>query len=155
MVDNRPTWEEYFRKLAESTAGRANCTRRKVGAVVVKDNRIVSTGYNGAPAGHKGCLSGGCPRGALTHNQLPKNAPYDDPTEPGFCSAIHAESNAILYAGVAAQGSTVYVTEMPCPGCMKILMAAKVSEVCWGERADQWLVLKDLTDFPYWIYRTG
>lgn len=150
MTDSRPSWHRYFTDIAEATATRANCTRRKVGCVLVKNNRIISTGYNGAPAGHNGCLTGGCPRGALTHDQLPKNAPYDDPNEPGFCTAVHAEVNAILYAGKDAAGCTAYVTQMPCPGCMKVLLAAKVSVVRWE---DNILNLDSVEDFPYECYR--
>ena len=61
-MDARPNWDEYFMKIAEATAARSNCCRRHVGAVIVKDNRIISTGYNGTPRGIKNCFDGGCPR---------------------------------------------------------------------------------------------
>lgn len=156
LPDSRPSWDDYFMGLAYATAERANCTRRKVGAVLVKNNRIISTGYNGAPSGHNGCLTGGCPRGSLTHEQLPKNAPYDDPNLNSFCTSNHAEVNAILYAGRDSHSATMYITQMPCPGCMKTLLAAGISEIRWHDSPDgemRTLVLAGLTDFPYELYR--
>ena len=95
----RPGWHDWGVGIAYAVAQRADCTRRRVGAVVFDEaNRILSTGYNGAPAGRLGCLEGGCPRGSLGHDELPLDAPYEDPSSPGFCISIHAESNALLFA---------------------------------------------------------
>lgn len=129
----RPSWDEYFMEIAQATARRANCSRRAVGAVLVKENRILSTGYNGAPAGRPGCLDGACPRGALSYEQQPEFAAYDDPTSPSFCTAVHAEANAVIYAGRDAVGATAYITARPCPGCLKLLMAAGVWFAVWPE----------------------
>lgn len=122
----RPNWHQYFFAIAEVVATRADCSRAQVGAVIVKNNRIVSTGYNGAPAGRPGCLTeGACPR---AHSTVPSLSNYD--SGPGACIAIHAEANAVLYAGRNnTVDSTVYVTYEPCTGCHKLMMAAGVSAV--------------------------
>lgn len=95
-------------------------------------NRILSTGYNGAPAGRTGCLAGGCPRGALGHDELPPDAPYEDPSSPGFCISIHAESNALLFADpVRRRGGWIAVTHPPCPGCQKLLSNSGLTTAVW------------------------
>jgi dCMP deaminase len=124
----RPDWDTYFLGVAEAVSERADCTRRKVGAVIVKHNRIVSTGYNGAPAGKPGCLEGACPRGRFTHDELPPEGLYD--TGPGSCIAIHAEANAIIYANLLeCHGSTMYITCDPCDGCFKLIQGALITRV--------------------------
>lgn len=138
---SRPDWDTYFLGIAEAVAERADCTRRKVGAVIVKDHRIVSTGYNGSPAGKRGCLTdGACPRGRL-HDELAAEtntsavqagfSSYD--TGPGTCIAIHAEANALLYADYdKCQGATLYCTHVPCPGCAKLIAATGIVRVMVG-----------------------
>lgn len=130
---SRPGWQEWGVGIAAAVARRADCTRRRVGAVVFDaENRILSTGYNGAPAGRTGCLSGGCPRGRLAHDELPPDAPYEDPTSPGFCVAIHAEANALLFADpVRRRGGWVAVTHPPCPGCQKLLSNSGLDTAVW------------------------
>lgn len=149
----RPGWDDYFLAIAQAVSLRADCTRRKVGAVIVRDHRIVSAGYNGSPAGMAGCLSdGACPRGR--HYELTvEGTSYDPPacscglpwpcpesvppmssydTGPGSCIAVHAEANAILYAGrEACIGATIYVSCAPCEGCKRLVCAAGLSRILW------------------------
>lgn len=123
----RLTWDEYFLGIAAAVSRRADCSRRQVGAVVVRDRRIVSTGYNGSPPGGASCLQGECPRAAS--DVLPGSS-YD--TGPGSCVAVHAELNALLYAGVdGCKGSTLYCTDKPCDGCSKIIKASGIEVVRW------------------------
>lgn len=132
---SRPDWDEYFLDIATVVARRADCTRAHHGAVVVDgQHRIVSTGYNGSPAGMPGCLSAGaCPRGQLTAEQLGHLAGgYDDPQSPGFCISVHAEANALLYAGRGrAAGATIYVTGKPCHGCEKLIRASGIARIVY------------------------
>lgn len=113
----RPTWDAYFLGIASAVAARADCSRRKVGAVIVRNHRIVSTGYNGSPPGGKSCLKGECPRGLSSVEPL---SSYD--TGPGSCIALHAEANALLYASRDdREGSTLYITCEPCDGCLRLI----------------------------------
>ena len=124
---SRPSWDEYFLGIAKAVSLRADCTRRRVGAVIVVDGRIVSTGYNGAPAGAPGCLSvGACPRGKLTYEQQPADRDY------GLCVAVHAEANALLYAYRDVRGATLYCTDKPCVDCAKLIAGAGIKEVVWN-----------------------
>lgn len=124
----RPTVDEWALGLARAVATRADCSRRRVGCVVLDEAcRVVATGYNGAPAGDPGCLDGHCPRGRLTYDQLAEHTDYD--TGPGRCVAVHAEMNALLWARQSVAGATVYITDPPCPGCAKHLTAAGVARV--------------------------
>lgn len=124
----RPDWDHYFATLAEAVSTRADCRRRQVGCVIVdEDFRVVSTGYNGAPAGDPGCLAGACPRGLLAEDELPSFTNYD--FGPGRCISLHAEANALLYAGRAVRGGTAYVTYKPCPTCEKLLAGAGIRRV--------------------------
>lgn len=126
VLGGRPSWDEYFLGIAQAVSLRADCTRRRVGAVIVVDGRIVSTGYNGAPAGAKGCLSdGACPRGKLTYEQQPANYGYNS------CISIHAEGNALLYAYRDVRGATLYCTDEPCVDCAKLIKGAGIKEVVW------------------------
>lgn len=125
---HRPGWDDYFLTIAAAVSSRADCTRAQHGAVVVKDHRIVATGYNGAPAGRPGCASDGmCPRG---QSDVPSLSSYD--SGPGMCIAVHAEANALLYSDRAGtEGSTVYITGPPCGGCEKLMMGAGVASAKW------------------------
>lgn len=119
----RPSWDEYFGIVAGAIASRSDCERSKVGAVVVKDGRIVGTGYNGAPAGWPGCAS--CPR--RTSDCEPGSS-YD--TGPGSCVALHAEANALIYTDrTDLQGATLYLTRKPCDGCAKLIAGAGIARV--------------------------
>lgn len=123
MPATRPTWDEYFLTIAAAVASRSDCERDKVGAVVVKDRRIVGTGYNGAPAGEPGCVS--CPR--RTSGVEPGSS-YG--VGVGICIAVHAEGNALLYTDRADLiGATLYVTRAPCYDCSKLIKAAGIARV--------------------------
>lgn len=130
MTDTRPSWDDYFLGIARAVAERADCTRRKVGAVVVDpQHRILATGYNGAPAGEPGCLTAGaCPRGRESLQSVSPGSSYD--TGPGSCIAVHAEANALLYAdGWHLRGATLYCTEEPCGGCARLIAGAGIAHV--------------------------
>ena len=125
----RPTWDDYFLGIASSVARRADCTRARHGAVIVKDRRIVSTGYNGSPSGGASCLAGECPRGLISKTDLPPNsADYSN------CHALHAEQNAIAYANRSDTiGATIYITGPPCDMCLKLIRAAGIERVTYGQ----------------------
>jgi dCMP deaminase len=99
--------------------------------VLDRDNRVISTGFNGAPPGERGCLEGACPRGRLTYDQLAEFSDYEG--GPGRCMATHAEVNALLFAGQSCRGATMYITDLPCMGCAKVLVAAGIERVVVGE----------------------
>jgi dCMP deaminase len=122
----RPTWDEYFMMLAEVAAMRGNCVRRRVGAVIVHNKQLLSTGYNGTPKGITNCNDGGCPRCAGTSDS---GAALDE------CLCVHAEENAIVQAaahGVAIRGATLYCTLCPCSYCAKSIINAGLAEVVYG-----------------------
>ena len=124
--DSRPSWDEYFMRIAEVVATRANCSRRKVAAVVVSERRIISTGYNGTPRGVKNCFEGGCPR---CSGEAPSGAALEE------CICVHAEQNAICqaaYYGIRLAGATIYVTISPCLTCAKLIINAGIREVVYG-----------------------
>ena len=129
--DQRQSWDDYFLMLAAATATRATCSLRKVGAVVVRDRRIVSTGYNGGPSGVAHCIDGGCPRAA---SDPPAGSVYDT------CIAIHAEANALLFCGpVERENATIYCTDAPCFGCAKLISNSGIAEVvATGGRYETW-----------------
>lgn len=137
--DPRPTWDEYFMDITRALAARADCTRRTASALIVKKNRIISSGYNGAPAGQPGCLSSGaCPRGQLSQDELAAYSSYD--SGPGFCIAVHAEANALLYADRAnTEGATLYTWSNtpncePCAGCRRLIMGAGISRLVYPSK---------------------
>jgi len=125
-TDPRPGWDEYFMMIAEVVATRSNCSRRHVGAVMVKDRHILSTGYNGTPHGVKNCFAGGCPR---CSGKAESGSHLEE------CLCVHAEQNAIAQAarfGLELEGSTVYVTISPCLTCAKLLVNAGIKEVVYA-----------------------
>lgn len=123
---SRPSWDETFLAVADIMAQRSTCSRRKVGAVLVQDNRIISTGYNGAAPGLQHCVDGGCPRGKMSFTEVAPFADYN--LFP--CVAIHAEANALLRAGHgAARGGTLYVTCKPCQQCTNLINAAEIGRI--------------------------
>jgi len=128
-----PSWDQYFLQIAQTVSTRAKCRRRRVGAVLTVDRRIIATGYNGAPPGEADCLEGACPRGLLGYDEVPELGDYDRPGTPGFCIAIHAEVNALLFATRDTNGATAYITDPPCPGCRKALAAAGVVRAVWPD----------------------
>ncbi len=124
MVD-RPSFDEYFMKIAQIVSTRSTCLRRHVGAVIVKENHILSTGYNGAPKGFKHCEEVGCVREQL-------NVPEGQRHE--LCRGLHAEQNAIIQAavfGVPIKGATIYTTHFPCSVCSKMIVNAEIKEVVY------------------------
>lgn len=123
--------DQYFLKIAAVVAERSTCLRHHVGAVAVKDKRILTTGYNGAASGIKDCLSLGCLRDA---QKIPSGTRHE------ICRAIHAEQNVIIQAslhGVSLESSTVYCTHTPCILCAKMLVNAKIKRfVSYNDYAD-------------------
>lgn len=120
---DRPSWDEYFLEMAELVSRRATCVRRKVGAVLVKDKRILSTGYNGAPSGLAHCSDTGCMRERL---KIPSGERHE------LCRGLHGEQNALIQAslhGVSLKGSTLYATTQPCVICAKMLINAGIAEI--------------------------
>lgn len=122
----RISWDSYFLDIATAVAARAACSRSQVGAVLVMDNRIVSTGYNGTPAGDTHCIDGGCPRGKYTYDELPPGGSYST------CTGLHAEMNCLAYS-TAPRGGTMYVTREPCEMCAKILKAYGIERVVYPD----------------------
>lgn len=123
-VDNRISWDEYFMQMAELTSRRSTCLRRHVGAVIVKDRRMIASGYNGAPRGMKHCGElGGCLREQL---HVPSGERHE------LCRALHAEQNAIIQAammGNSIEGGTIYVTDHPCSICAKMIINAGLKRI--------------------------
>lgn len=123
----RPSWDDYYLAIAKAVSARGDCVRAQHGAIVVKDHKIVSTGYNGTPAGDdRSCGSTGqCPR-ALDPTAKHAEGNYD------LCWATHAESNALLRASwTDLSGSTIYITGKPCPGCSKLISSAGIERVVY------------------------
>ena len=120
----RPDWNQYFMDIAELVKTRSTCLRRQVGAVIVKDKRILTTGYNGAPSGMRHCLElGGCLREQM---KVPSGERHE------LCRALHAEQNAIIqaaYHGISIQGGTMYVTLQPCSLCAKMAVNAGIVKI--------------------------
>jgi dCMP deaminase len=135
----RPSWDEYFMQVVHLVKTRSTCLRRKVGAVIVKDKRILATGYNGAPIGCRHCEETGCLRQKL-------NVPSGERHE--LCRAIHAEQNAIVQAakaGTPIDGSTIYVSAQPCVICAKLLINAGIKRIVFeGDYPDE--LSKELLD---------
>jgi len=119
----RPSWDEYFLEVARLVSRRATCLRRSVGAVLVKDKRILATGYNGAPSGLEHCLDIGCLREAL---KIPSGQRHE------LCRGLHGEQNALIQAslyGISVKGATLYATNQPCIICAKMLINAGIKEI--------------------------
>ena len=121
-MDNRPSWDSYFMKIAEDVATRSTCIRRQVGAVIVKDKRILTTGYNGVPSGISHCNEQNCLRTKL-------NIPSGERAE--LCRGLHAEQNAIIqaaYYGISVKDAKIYVTHKPCSICTKMLINSGIKD---------------------------
>ena len=122
---DRPDWDEYYMRIAAAVRSRANCLGNRVGAALVLDDRIISTGYNGTPANMLNCTDGGCDR-CLNRQKYESGKSYD------LCICVHAEQNALLSAarfGIATEGAMLYSTMRPCFGCTKELLQAKIRSV--------------------------
>ncbi len=119
----RPTWEEYFMDITDLVARRSTCIRRSVGAVIVKDKRLLATGYNGAPSGIAHCSETGCMREK-------QNVPSGQRHE--LCRGIHAEQNAIIqaaYHGVSIKDASLFCTNLPCSICAKMIINAGIRTI--------------------------
>lgn len=129
----RPEWDTYYLGIAEAISKRGECSRRQVGALLVRPgNSIAGGGYNGTAAGSPlSCLRGDCPRAS---SSVSPGSSYD--TGAGECIAIHAEMNAIALSTESVAGMTMYLTTAPCDGCKKLIMAARIARVVWPD--GQW-----------------
>ena len=120
---NRPSWQEYFAEIALLVSSRSTCLRRKVGAVLVRNKRLLTTGYNGAPSGVAHCLEVGCLRDQMG---VPSGERHE------LCRGLHAEQNAIIQAathGISIEGADLYCTNLPCIICTKMLLNAGIRRV--------------------------
>jgi dCMP deaminase len=119
----RPSWDEYFMEITRVVATRSTCMRRQVGSVIVKDKRLLTSGYNGAPSGLSHCSQAGCIREKLT---IPSGERQE------LCRGLHGEQNAIVQAalhGVSVAGGTLYCTHQPCITCTKMIVNAGIVRV--------------------------
>jgi len=136
----RPTYDEYFMNMTQVVSTRSTCIRRNVGAILVKNKHILSTGYNGAPKGLKHCSEVGCLREKL-------NVQTGERHE--LCRGLHAEQNAIIQAsvfGVSIDGATLYCTTAPCSVCTKMLINAGIKEIVYQESYPDELAQQMLTE---------
>ncbi len=125
MLCERPDWDSYFMTLAAVAATRSTCLRRQVGAVIVRDGQIISTGYNGSPKGTPHCAETGCLREKL---HIPSGERHE------ICRGSHAEMNAIAQAasvGVSTSGASLYCTHAPCAFCSKAIINAGIRRVVY------------------------
>lgn len=125
-ADGRPAWDDYFLDIVGLVAKRATCLRRRVGSALVRDRRILATGYNGAPSGLRHCLEIGCLR---EQNHIPSGERHE------LCRGLHAEQNAIIQAalhGVSVKGATLYCTNHPCIICAKMIINAGIVRIVVG-----------------------
>ncbi|MDR1193775.1 MAG: dCMP deaminase family protein [Peptococcaceae bacterium] len=123
----RPSWDEYFMEIAGLVASRSTCLRGQVGCVIVKDRRILSTGYNGAPAGVPHCSEVGCRRAQ-------EGIPSGERAE--MCRGVHAEQNAIIQGarhGIVLLGAVAYITTRPCNLCAKMMINAGIEEIIFDD----------------------
>ena len=147
---DRPSWDEYFLGICEFVARRSTCLRRQVGAILVRDKRILTTGYNGAPRGLKHCIElGGCQRERMG---VPSGQRHE------LCRGLHAEQNAIIQAalhGVQVTGATMYITTQPCVLCAKMLINAAIERVVYkGDYPDE-LAMEMLEEAGIKVERWG
>jgi len=122
-IHHRPSWDEYFLEMAKLVSKRSTCLRRNVGAVLVREKRILATGYNGAPSGLEHCSEVGCMREKL---KIPSGQRHE------LCRALHAEQNALIQSslhGISVKGATLYSTTQPCVICAKMLINAGIKEI--------------------------
>jgi len=139
-VGDRPTWDEYFMEMAHVIASRSTCLRRSVGALLVRDKRILATGYNGAPSGLRHCEEVGCLREKMG---IPSGKQLE------LCRGLHAEQNAIIQGalhGVSLKGSVLYCTTQPCVTCAKMLINAGVRRIVYEGDYDDELALEMLQE---------
>jgi dCMP deaminase len=140
MLGERPNWDEYFLQLADLVATRSTCLRRQVGAVLVKNERIISTGYNGAPRGLEHCLDIGCLR---EEQGIPSGHRYE------LCRGVHAEQNALInaaYYGVSTSEAVLYCTNQPCIICARMIINAGIIRIVHRGNFDDDLAIKFLRE---------
>ncbi len=129
LIPKKPTWDEYFFEISKTVSTRSNCMKRKVGSIIVRNKRIISTGYNGSPKGTKNCDEGGC-----------KRCNSFSLTGQGFaeeCICSHAEENAIIqaaYHGISVKNATLYTTLTPCTFCAKLIINGGIKEVVCNQK---------------------
>ncbi|AIS51360.1 ComE operon protein 2 [Thermoanaerobacter kivui] len=136
----RPSWDEYFMQIVDVVKNRSTCLRRQVGAILVVDKHIISTGYNGPPTGLLHCEETGCLRDQLG---IPSGE------RPELCRGVHAEQNAIIQAalyGVSTKGATLYVSASPCAICAKMLINAGIKRIVYEEEYSDELAFKLLKE---------
>lgn len=136
----RPSWKQYFMDITKMVAKRSTCLRRQAGALIVKDKRILATGYNGAPSGLKHCEEVGCIRDKI---KVPSGQRHE------LCRGLHAEQNAIIqaaYHGISIKGATMYCTTSPCVICAKMIINAGIKEVIYEEEYDDPLAMELLKE---------
>ena len=124
---SRPSWDEYFMQVTRVVGSRSTCLRRQLGAVIVKDKRILSTGYNGPPSGLDHCLDVGCLRQQM---EIPSGERFE------LCRGLHAEQNAIIqaaYHGVSIRDSVIYSSAQPCVTCAKMIINSGIKKIIYEE----------------------
>ncbi len=139
----RPSWDEYFMNIVDVAARRSTCLRRNIGAVIVKDNRLIATGYNGVPKGLPHCDKVGCLRANM---DIPSGQRHE------LCRGLHAEQNAIIQAalyGVSIADATIYSSNKPCSICTKMIINAEIKRIVYrddypDELADELLKYTDI-----------
>jgi dCMP deaminase len=148
-MTQRPTWDSYFMTIARNVSTRSTCIRRNVGAVIVKDKRILATGYNGPPSGISHCAPETCLR---TRFNVPSGERHE------LCRGLHAEQNAIIqaaYHGVSIKDGTIYVTHQPCSICTKMLINSGIRKFIYQSPYDDELAREMLaeTDIELVVHR--
>jgi len=126
-MENRPSWQQYFMQMAYLAARRSTCLRRAVGAVMVRDNQILATGYNGSPKGTPHCADVGCLR---EQQNVPSGQKHE------LCRGVHAEQNAIIQAaisGSSTRGAELYCTHQPCSICARLIINAEIKTIYVAE----------------------
>ncbi len=140
MNINIPDWDDYFMQITHLVAKRSTCLRRQVGAVAVKDKRILTTGYNGAPRGMKHCDEVGCLREQM---QVPSGERHE------LCRGLHAEQNAIIQAalyGIGIQDTLLYTTHQPCILCAKMIINAGIKQIYYHQGYPDELAMQMLAE---------
>ncbi len=138
-MNNRPSWQKYFIEMAYLVSSRSTCLRRKVGAIIVKNNQVLATGYNGAPKSVPHCSVTGCLREQL-------NVPSGERHE--LCRGVHAEQNAIIQAavnGTSIQNAELYCTTQPCIICAKMIINSEIKRVFVAESYNDKMSLEMFT----------
>lgn len=123
----RPSWDEYFMEIAQVVSSRSTCLRRQLGAVIVREKRMLATGYNGVPTGLRHCAEAGCMRELMG---IPSGERHE------LCRGLHAEQNAIIQAalyGVSVRGGAIYTIAQPCAMCAKMIINAGLRRVVYDE----------------------